>query len=51
MCKNNSACYKKLQFAECSVMKLKKTYPVSWVVMQNTIQECFKSMSIDEKRL
>jgi plasmid replication initiation protein len=32
-------------------MNSKKTYPVSWVVMQNTIQECFKSMSIDEKRL
>lgn len=32
-------------------MESKKTYPVSWVVMQNTIQECFKSMSIDEKRL
>ena len=32
-------------------MDYKKTYPVSWVVMQNTIQECFKSMSIDEKRL
>lgn len=32
-------------------MSLKKTYPVSWVVMQNTIQECFKSMNIDEKRL
>ena len=32
-------------------MDSKKTYPVSWVVMQNTIQECFKSMSIDEKRL
>ena len=32
-------------------MEIKKTYPVSWVVMQNTIQECFKSMSIDEKRL
>ena len=29
----------------------KKTYPPSWVVMQNNIQECFKSMSIDEKRL
>ena len=51
MCKNNSICYKKLQCAECSIMDLKKTYPVSWVVMQNTIQECFKSMSIDEKRL
>ncbi|MHA3084530.1 RepB family plasmid replication initiator protein [Acinetobacter sp. ANC 5383] len=33
------------------MMDSKKTYPVSWVVMQNTIQECFKSMSIDEKRL
>ena len=29
----------------------KKTYPPSWVVMQNSIQECFKSMSIDEKRI
>ena len=29
----------------------KKTYPPSWVVMQNNIQECFKSMSIDEKRM
>ncbi|MEG1267764.1 MAG: hypothetical protein RSD35_00795, partial [Oscillospiraceae bacterium] len=40
--------YKKLLLAECSFMDYKKTYPVSWVVMQNTIQECFKSMSIDE---
>lgn len=32
-------------------MEQKKTYPPSWVVMQNNIQECFKSMSIDEKRL
>ena len=31
--------------------KDKKTYPLSWVVMQNSIQECFKSMSIGEKRL
>ena len=51
MCKNNSICYKKLHCAKCSIMESKKTYPVSWVVMQNTIQECFKSMSIDEKRL
>ena len=29
----------------------KKTYPSNWVVMQNNIQECFKSMSIDEKRM
>jgi hypothetical protein len=29
----------------------KTTYPPSWVVMQNNIQECFKSMNIDEKRL
>ena len=27
------------------------TYPPSWVVMQNNIQECFKSMSVNEKRL
>lgn len=51
MCKNNSICYKKLHRAKCSIMESKKIYPVSWVVMQNTIQECFKSMSIDEKRL
>jgi len=29
----------------------KTTYPPSWVVMQNNIQECFKSMNIDEKRM
>ena len=29
----------------------KKTYPPNWVVMQNNIQECFKSMSVNEKRL
>ena len=29
----------------------KKTYPLSWVVMQNNVQECFKSMNIDEKRM
>lgn len=32
-------------------MQIKKTYPPSWVVIQNNIQECFKSMGIDEKRL
>jgi plasmid replication initiation protein len=32
-------------------MDNRKTYPPSWVVIQNNIQECFKSMSIDEKRL
>ena len=32
-------------------MEHKKTYPPSWVVMQNNISECFKSMNIDEKRL
>ena len=31
--------------------QMKKTYPLSWVVMQNSIQECFKSMSVDEKRI
>jgi len=24
----------------------KNTYPPSWVVMQNNVQECFKSMNI-----
>ena len=33
-----------------SFMKI-TTYPPSWVVMQNNIQECFKSMSVNEKRL
>lgn len=32
-------------------MEEKKTYPPNWVVMQNNIQECFKSMNIDEKRM
>ena len=32
-------------------MEHNKTYPPSWVVMQNNISECFKSMNIDEKRL
>ena len=29
----------------------KKKYPPYWVVMQNNIHECFKSMNIDEKRM
>lgn len=33
------------------VIDNKKTYPPNWVVMQNNIQECFKSMNIDEKRM
>ena len=34
-----------------SMKENKKTYPPNWVVMQNNIQECFKSMNIDEKRM
>ena len=26
-------------------------YPADWVVIQNKIRECFKGMSLDEKRL
>lgn len=29
----------------------KKQYPTDWVVIQNKIRECFKGMSLDEKRL
>ena len=34
-------------------MKLdaKKHYPKDWVVLQNRVVECFKSMTLDEKRL
>ena len=40
-----------VHYRDCSFMEIKKIYPPSWVVMQNNIQECFKSMSIDEKRI
>ena len=43
-----------LQDHICSFLVMeenKKTYPPNWVVMQNNIQECFKSMNIDEKRM
>lgn len=29
----------------------KKQYPADWVVIQNKIRECFRGMSLDEKRL
>ena len=32
-------------------LDIKKTYPKDWVVLQNKVVECFKSMSLDEKRL
>lgn len=33
-------------------MKLdKKHYPQDWIVLQNRVVECFKSMTLDEKRL
>ena len=32
-------------------MELEKQYPKEWVVIQNKIIECFKGMSLDEKRL
>ena len=36
-----------------SIMELdvKKHYPKDWVVLQNRVVECFKSMTLDEKRL
>uniref|UniRef100_UPI0015D353E8 replication initiation protein n=1 Tax=Acinetobacter sp. YH01024 TaxID=2601037 RepID=UPI0015D353E8 len=30
---------------------LKKHYPKDWVVLQNRVAECFRGMSLDEKRL
>ena len=31
--------------------KKEKTYPVSTMAIQNRVTECFKSMSVDEKRI
>lgn len=31
--------------------EFKKQYPADWFVIQNKIRECFKGMSLDEKRL
>ena len=30
---------------------IKKHYPKDWVVLQNKVVECFRGMSLDEKRL
>ncbi|MBF7699276.1 replication initiation protein [Acinetobacter pollinis] len=32
-------------------MRYKKHYPKDWVVLQNRVVECYRSMSLDEKRL
>jgi len=32
-------------------LNVKKHYPKDWVVLQNRVVECFKSMTLDEKRL
>ena len=32
-------------------LDVKKHYPKDWVVLQNRVAECFKSMTLDEKRL
>ncbi len=32
-------------------MDIKKHYPKDWVVLQNRVAECFRGMSLDEKRL
>lgn len=32
-------------------LDVKKHYPADWVVLQNRVVECFKSMTLDEKRL
>ena len=32
-------------------LDIKKHYPKDWVVLQNRVAECFKSMTLDEKRL
>ena len=33
------------------MLSSKRVYAIEWVAIQNTVQECFKSMSLDEKRL
>ena len=30
---------------------IKKHYPKDWIVLQNRVVECYRSMSLDEKRL
>ena len=32
-------------------LDLKKHYPKDWIVLQNRVAECFRGMSLDEKRL
>ena len=32
-------------------LDVKKHYPKDWIVLQNRVVECFKSMTLDEKRL
>lgn len=32
-------------------MELKKHYPRDWIVLQNRVLECFRGMTLDEKRL
>ena len=32
-------------------MDIRKHYPKDWVVLQNRVAECFRGMSLDEKRL
>lgn len=32
-------------------LNVKKHYPKDWVVLQNRVVECFKTMTLDEKRL
>lgn len=32
-------------------MEFRKQYPAEWVVLQNKVVECFRGMSLDEKRL
>lgn len=32
-------------------MDIKKHYPKDWIVLQNRVVECFRGMSLDEKRL
>ena len=32
-------------------LDVKKHYPKDWVVLQNRVVECYRSMSLDEKRL
>jgi hypothetical protein len=37
--------------SELELKEFEKHYPADWIVIQNKVKECFKGMTLDEKRL